>query len=74
MREIIILQDALVIARNMVREASKVQQDDTLTTRIARIIMAQRDANTLLMRARAQSNVAAQASSVVASSFLRTSK
>lgn len=65
MREITILQDALVEARRITRDANVALSNDDLASRVTRIIAAQSLANVVLMKARAESRIAAQASAVI---------
>lgn len=69
MREITLLQSALIEARRITRDASIPLPTDTLTSRITRLIAAQRNANSLLLRAKAESQLATLASEVVLKSL-----
>lgn len=69
MREITILQDALIEARRLTREASAPLPSDTLTSRISRLIASHRQANHVLLTARAEASLASQASVLVTKSL-----
>lgn len=65
MREIIILQDALVEARRITRDAAVRNVGESIPEWIQRIIASNHDASKVLMIAKAESQLAAQASSNV---------
>jgi hypothetical protein len=67
MREIAILRDALIEARRITREAMAADVD--AMSKVSAIIAANKRANDVLMRARAESQLATPASILVAKSL-----